>query len=120
MPFQVMLDVAEFSLDFAMVKMPDGTILRQVKGIPMGDPISPGMTIGTCGWMENEWMQTLTKEDKRYFRAKRFMDDILLVYAQTPRWDAARFVSDMQQSVIYQEPLCLEPGTAPHFSQGVQ
>ena len=55
--------------------------------------------------------RTLAEGDKRYFRAKRFMDDILLVYAQTPRWDAARFVSDMQKSVVYQEPLCLEPGT---------
>ena len=41
------LDVAEFSLDFAMVRMADGTIMQQVQGIPMGDP---GMTIGTCGW----------------------------------------------------------------------
>ena len=29
LPFQVMLDVAEFSLDFTMLKMPDGRILRQ-------------------------------------------------------------------------------------------
>ena len=77
----------------------------------MGDPISPGMTIGTCGWMEDEWMQTLSQEDKRYFRAKRYMDDIMLVYAQNPRWDAERFVRDVQRSVVYQEPLCLEPGT---------
>ena len=45
-PFQVMLDVMEFSLDYAIVKMPDGKLMRQAKGIPMGDPLSPGMTIG--------------------------------------------------------------------------
>ena len=26
----------------------------------MGDPISPAMTIGTCAWMEEGWMATLT------------------------------------------------------------
>ena len=28
----------------AIVKMPDGALMRQAKGIPMGDPLSPGMT----------------------------------------------------------------------------
>ena len=38
-PFHVMLDVMEFSLDFALVRMPNGQILRQTGGIPMGDPL---------------------------------------------------------------------------------
>ena len=70
-PFEVMQDVMEFALDHAIVKMRDGQLLRQTGGIPMGDPISPGMTIGACGWMEDEWMQTLAPEVKRRFRAKR-------------------------------------------------
>ena len=37
-PFEVMLDVMEFSLDFALIRMPNGQILRQTGGIPMGDP----------------------------------------------------------------------------------
>ena len=68
-PFEVMLDVMEFSLDTAMVRMPNGNILRQVGGIPMGDPLSPGMTIGACAWMESEWLQTIAKEDRKYFMA---------------------------------------------------
>jgi hypothetical protein len=44
--------------------MRDGTLLRQVGGIPMGDPLSPGMTIGACGWMEKEWMANLSDTDK--------------------------------------------------------
>ena len=56
-PFQVMLDVMDFSLDYTMVRMPDGQILRQTAGIPMGDALSPGMTIGACGhahgWRKN-------------------------------------------------------------------
>ena len=55
-------------------------------------------------------MQTLSAKDKEFFRAKRFMDDILLVYARSPHWDAEKFVSDMQESVCYQEPLRLEKG----------
>ena len=38
-PFEVMLDVMEFSLDNAMVRMPGGQILKQAAGIPMGDPL---------------------------------------------------------------------------------
>lgn len=52
----------EFALDNAIIEMPNGTlltVLRQVHGIPMGEPISPGMTIGTLTWMEKEWMEQL-------------------------------------------------------------
>ena len=40
----------------------------------------------------------------------RFMDDILMVYAQTPRWDFERFVADFVASECYQKPLTLEEG----------
>ena len=53
-----------------------GQILRQREGILMGDPLSPGMTIGATAWMENEWMQTMEGDCRKYFRIKRFMDDI--------------------------------------------
>ena len=112
MPYkiEVMLDVMEFSLDYAIVRMPDGRLLRQTQGIPMGDPVSPAMMLSACAWMENEWSEALAPADKQFFRAKRFMDDILLAYVETPRWDAGRFVEDMQRSVVYQEPLKLERG----------
>ena len=55
-PFAILMDIMEFALDNAIIKMPNGTLLKQVQGIPMGDPISPGMTITTLAWMENEWM----------------------------------------------------------------
>ena len=109
-PFQVMLDVMEFSLDFTLIRMPNGAILRQAHGIPMGDPLSPGMTIGTCAWMEQEWLQTVAMADRKYFRMKRFMDDILMVYAKTRAWDSEQFVADFAESHCYQEPLKLEPG----------
>ena len=115
LPFEVMLDVMEFSLDNAIVTLGNGILLRQKDGIPMGDPISPGMTIGACGWMENEWMQTLSAVDKKMFRAKRYMDDILLVYAKTASWDHERFIKDFEASECYHEPLKLEDGRAGTF-----
>ena len=75
----------EFSLDNAITKLGD-KLLWQVMGIPMGDPISPGMTIITCARMEQRWMANLTAE-KTLFRAARFMDDILMVYAAHAGWD---------------------------------
>jgi hypothetical protein len=105
----------DFSLDYAMVRMPDGRILRQREGIPMGDPLSPGMTIGACAWMEHEWMQTIAQEDRQYFRMKRFMDDICVVHAKSASWDSARFVKDLAASECYQEPLKLEEGRSDTF-----
>ena len=109
--FDVLLEIMEFSLDNACVKMQDGRILKQLLGIPMGDPISPGMTVGGCAWMENEWMQTLTSENKQMFRARRFMDDILLWYVDSPQWDSQAFLRDFEQSTCYWDPLKLEPGS---------
>ena len=101
----------EFALDNAIIKMPNGTLLRQVQGIPMGDPISPGMTIGTLAWMENEWMEQIHPADKKYFKGARYMDDVLVFYADNPNWDAARFCTDFSESTCYHPPLKLVEGT---------
>ena len=95
--------------------MPDGRLWHQRKGIPMGDPISPGMTIGACAWMEHEWMQTLSDEDKQYFKAVRYMDDILMLRAKSDRWDADGFARDFESSTCYMEPLKLESGKPDTF-----
>ena len=109
-PWENMLDVMEFALDNAIVTLGKGVLLRQKGGIPMGDPISPGMTVGTCGWMEHEWMQTLAYRDRGMFKAKRYMDDILAVYVKSPDWDHAKFVKDFKRSECYHAPLKLEDG----------
>ena len=108
-PFEVMLDVMDFSLDFAMIRMPGGQIMRQSAGIPMGDPLSPGMTIGACAWMESRWLNTVKAEDRKHFKAKRFMDDIAMIYAETTQWDSEQFMEDFAESKCYQ-PLKLEKG----------
>ena len=55
LPFAEMIDVVNFALDNTFVKMPDGRILKQNQGIPMGDPTSPGITIVTCARMESKF-----------------------------------------------------------------
>ena len=105
--FTVMLDVLEFSLDNAIFRMKDGRIVRQRKGIPMGDALSPAMTIGTCGWMEREWMNGLDVSTKGNFKAKRYMDDILLFFRKHG-WDRERFYGDFKKSECYMPPLKLE------------
>ena len=73
----------------------------------MGDPLSPGMTIGACAWMEKNWLMTLTDEDKQYFRAARYMDDILMFLAQSESWDREHFIRDFTKSECYHDPLKL-------------
>jgi len=107
--FDMLIDILEFSLDHAYVTMPDGRLLRQVSGIPMGDPMSPAMTIGTCGFMEREWMHTLDSETKNRFRAKRYMDDVIVMMAENEKWDHAKFSQDIGNDV-YWPPLKLEDG----------
>ena len=38
-----LLDILDFALENAFIQMPSGEIYRQAAGIPMGDPLSPGM-----------------------------------------------------------------------------
>ena len=113
-PFDVMLGMLDFSLNNAIVRLKDGRLVRQLKGIPMGDALSPGMTIGTCGWMEREWMNTLDEHTKKKFRAKRYMDDILLMLNKQG-WDYERFYKDFKESHCYMYPLKLEEATEGTF-----
>ena len=109
-PFEVMLEVIEFSLDNTYIRDRHGGLRRQVKGIPMGDPNSPGMCIGACAWMENEWMQSLTKDTKERFSSIRYMDDVMTLTARSPNFDTERFKADFHRSECYWDPLRLEDG----------
>jgi len=115
MHFTTLLQVLDFSLDQAIFRRLDGKLMRQTKGIPMGDALSPGMTIGTCGWMEIQWMDTIDDATKSKFAAARYMDDILIVYIDDESWDYARFLQDLERSDCYAKPLKLEAGQADIF-----
>ena len=114
-PFEVMLEVIEFCLDNTFIKDRHGGLRRQVKGIPMGDPNSPGMCIGACAWMEMEWMSGLSRDTKKHFRSIRYMDDVLTLTARNPRFDEEKFKADFHRSECYWEPLHLEDGGAGTF-----
>ena len=58
-PLNVIRELIFFALENTYLKMPNGIIVKQTLGIPMGDPLSPGMCIGSCAWMENEWLYTI-------------------------------------------------------------
>ena len=109
LPMDVMYAVMEFSLDNAIVEITPGEFLWQKQGIPMGDPISPAMTIAACAMMEIKWMKRWTDEERRHFMARRYMDDILLFYAENDKWDA-QVVLDSFRTECYTNPLHLEDG----------
>ena len=109
-PLHMLYEVMEFALDNAITKDRHGNLRKQIHGIPMGDPHSPGMTIVTCAWMEKMWMETLSEDTKQFFRAKRYMDDIIFLYATNPRFDVERLMEDFQRSDCYWAPLKLEDG----------
>ena len=77
-PLEVLGDIYKFAIENCFIKMPNGTIWKQILGIPMGDPLSPGICILTCGWMESEWMENISLNERQLFRGTRYMDDILL------------------------------------------
>ncbi len=113
-PFEDLLDIMEFALDNTILRDFDGQLWRQAKGIPMGDPHSPGMTIGTCAWMEHEWLQTVHPNSRENFLARRYMDDLLVFYARHSGWDEERFLKDIS-SHCYLPPLRLEAGGKGRF-----
>ena len=114
MPFDALADIAEFSLNNAIVQL-NGRLLHQAEGIPMGDALSPGMTVASCSWMEKEWMNGIADADKRRFCAVRFMDDILMFIRKSPRWEHARFLDDFARSECYHPPLRLEDARSDTF-----
>jgi predicted GIY-YIG superfamily endonuclease len=108
-PFEDLLDIMDFALDNTIVKDFDGQLWRQVQGIPMGDPHSPGMTIISCAWMEHEWLQTVHTATKERFVAKRYMDDVICFTAQGGAFDDERFRKDLSEE-CYLPPLKLVDG----------
>ena len=106
-PFVELLKMLSFSLDHALIKLPDGTIKRQVSGIPMGDAISPGATICSCAWMEQEFLANISEESKHLFAAGRYMDDVISIYKKSDAWDYQRFDEDLEKQ-CYIAPLKLE------------
>ena len=106
--FEELIDIMDFALENTVVQDFDGKLRKQCKGIPMGDPHSPGMTIGTCAWMETAWMESNNIKDKP-LRIKRYMDDVLTLYAVNGQWDHDEMIKSLREQ-CYLPPLKLEKG----------
>jgi len=111
--FDTLLDIMGFTLDNPIIQMPDGTLRHQRQGIPMGDPLSPGMCITTCAWMERRWLGTLTPEQKETFRVARYMDDMLMFIAERPDRSHTAILHDFEKACY--KPLKLEDGAPNTF-----
>jgi len=114
MPFETLIEIMEFALDNTLVISLDGKLKRQLKGIPMGDPHSPGMCIGACAWMEKEWIESIQDRDKEFFNFRRYMDDVITVYVDNPTFDHKNLLTS-QATECYKAPLKLEDGGADTF-----
>ena len=60
------MDLLAFATDNAFTRF-KGNIIKQVKGIPQGDSLSPAIAVGTCAFFENKWMQGKTQEQRNAF-----------------------------------------------------
>ena len=76
--FKQMIDIVKFSLDNAFFTLGQD-IIQQVHGIPMGDPLSPAICIGTCAHLEMNWFDNLPLETQSQVRFTRYLDDIFMV-----------------------------------------
>jgi hypothetical protein len=107
--FEDLINVVNFALHNTLLTDLDGNLWRQRDGVPMGDPHSPGITITTCAWMEDEWLTTVAPAARQHFQTKRFMDDLLTVYTDGCSIDTAQLLDDQCQQ-CYWPPLTLEDG----------
>jgi hypothetical protein len=65
--------------------------------------------------MEQEWLNGVTEASKRYFRAARYMDDILCATVMDGVWQEREFKTALQRSECYWQPLKLEDGGQNRF-----
>ncbi len=65
------------------------------------------MTILTTRWMEQEWLNTVPIEMDGFFKAARYMDDIIIGLSTSDQWDKDKFLADFKAS-CYWDPLRLE------------
>ena len=108
-PFSALIEFLDFSLDNALVELPNGSILKQCKGVPMGGAVSPGATVITLAFMEQKYLASLSMLKKQHFIALRYMDDLLTII----HTKEDHLVDTIKNAKIYEEELRLEL-TSPH------
>ena len=61
------------------------------------------MTVGTCAWMEKEWMNTIPDKDIRMIEGMRYMDDVMVGIPK----DMEIKIQHYLENELYWEPLKL-------------
>lgn len=98
-PFEDLLDIMTFALRNTVIRDFDGNLWKQDMGIPMGDPHSPGLTIGACAWMEETWRnQTEYSPSTVPLRVRRYMDDVIMVRANNSEAHAEKWVDNLREN----------------------
>ena len=95
------MEIMEFALHNTMITDRNDNLWLQVQGIPMGDPHSPGITIGTCAWMEKEWLNTLEQEVRDSFVARRYMDDVIFFVAKNGEIDCDKLMNNFREECYW-------------------
>ena len=111
-PLTEMLGVARFSLEHCITRVKGGTLVRQCKGIPMGDSLSPAFAVGTCAWFENKWVLTIPPQHRWRVKGIRYMDDVLMII-NDKGWGKAQewFDNFTATGACYPAPLSLSEDT---------
>ena len=75
-----------FTLNNAISKF-QNIIVKQQKGIPQGDSLSPAIAIGTCAHQEIKWKIETPNRISSAIYLLRCMDDVLCIVDTTnPHW----------------------------------
>jgi len=104
--FKQLMDILEFSLNNAFFTHGD-KIIQQKHGIPMGDPMSPAICIGTCAILEKQWMDKLETSIQEKVRAVRYLDDIYMVLNKNGLTNPSDITRDFEKK-CYPKSLTLE------------
>ena len=109
---QNLIDILAFAIDNAFTRF-RGNIIKQVKGIPQGDSLSPAIAVGTCAFFEKKWFDNKSIEEQKAFSAYRYIDDVLgIIDKGYEHWEA--LASDYKNN-CYPKELELTEDDNSHF-----
>jgi hypothetical protein len=77
MDFDTLYMVINMDLENSMFTVGD-VILRQLKGIPMGSPISPILAIMVCAYYESSFYKNCNSDERQRTEGVRYVDDIIV------------------------------------------
>jgi hypothetical protein len=100
--------VVEFDLQNCLFSI--GKInLRQVIGIPMGSPLSPVLAVLLCAFYESNFLQQLSREQRKSIAGFRYVDDVFLA----SKGDIQPLWEDLQLNCYHENLVLEETGASP-------